>query len=76
MVQNHGEGKVGKMPPHWNKVAFIKRWLSYNAIFDAVVWLDIDMDTVLVDFKTSVCLVLTFYGTASAPQSAFSTSTD
>ncbi|KAL7539390.1 hypothetical protein ACHAWF_006395 [Thalassiosira exigua] len=50
-LQDHGKGKVGKMPPHWNKVASIKRWLSYD-IFDAVVWLD--MDTVLTDFATSL----------------------
>mmetsp|Transcript_8602 Transcript_8602/g.14944 ORF Transcript_8602/g.14944 Transcript_8602/m.14944 type:complete len:445 (+) Transcript_8602:126-1460(+) len=50
-LADHGKGKVGQMPPHWNKVASLKRWLSYG-IFDAVLLLD--MDTVIVDFDTSI----------------------
>ena len=39
------------MPPHWNKVASIKRWLDYG-IYDAVIWLDID--TIFNDFSTNI----------------------
>ena len=37
------------MPPHWKKVAALRRWLPH---FDAV--LQMDMDTVWVDFDASV----------------------
>ena len=35
-LSDHGKHKVGKMPPHWNKVAAIRRWLPH---FDAVLWM-------------------------------------
>lgn len=48
-LSDHGKHKVGPMPPHWNKVASLQRWLPH---FDAI--LQMDMDTVWVDFNTSV----------------------
>ena len=35
-LSDHGKHKVGPMPPHWNKVAAIRRWLP---LFDAVLWM-------------------------------------
>lgn len=54
-LSNHGKHRVGPMPPHWNKVAGIKRWLDYG-IYDAVVLLD--MDSVLHDFSTNIYDIL------------------
>lgn len=48
-LSNHGTHKIGAMPPHWNKVAALQRWLPH---FDAVV--QMDMDQTWVDFNTSV----------------------
>ena len=48
-LSNHGKHKVGQMPPHWNKVAALQRWLPH---FDAI--LQLDMDTTWVDFGTNV----------------------
>ena len=48
-LSDHGKYKVGPMPPHWSKVAALKRWLPH---FDAV--LPIDMDPTWVDFNISV----------------------
>ncbi|KAL7530109.1 hypothetical protein ACHAWF_003245 [Thalassiosira exigua] len=48
-LSDHGKHKRGGMPPHWNKVAAIQRWLPH---FDGVLLMD--MDTVWVDFNTSV----------------------
>ena len=39
-LSDYGKHKVGPMPPHWNKVAAIQRWLPH---FDAVVWMDMDI---------------------------------
>lgn len=48
-LSDHGGHRTGPMPPHWNKVAAIRRWLPR---FDAVVLMD--MDAVWVDFNLSV----------------------
>lgn len=48
-LSDHGKHKVGRMPPHWNKVAALQRWLPH---FDAI--LQLDMDTTWVDFNTNV----------------------
>lgn len=48
-LSDHGKHKVGQMPPHWNKVAALKRWLPH---FDGIV--QMDMDTTWVDFNTSI----------------------
>jgi hypothetical protein len=48
-LSDHGKHKVGPMPPHWNKVAALQRWLPH---FDGI--LQMDMDTIWVDFNTSV----------------------
>eukprot|EP00804_Cyclotella_cryptica_P017219 CCRYP_013148-RA/>CCRYP_013148-RA protein AED:0.37 eAED:-0.88 QI:0/0/0/0.5/1/1/2/0/278 len=48
-LSDHGNYRVGPMPPHWKKVVALQRWLP---LFDGIILLD--MDTVLVDFNTSV----------------------
>lgn len=48
-LSDYGKSKVGQMPPHWNKVAALQRWLPH---FDAILLMD--MDTIWVDFSSSV----------------------
>ena len=48
-LSNHGHHQIKPMPPHFNKVASLRRWLPH---YDAVVLLD--MDTIWVDFSMDV----------------------
>ena len=48
-LSDHGKYKVGQMPPHWNKVAALKRWLPH---YDGILLMD--ADSVWVDFGTNV----------------------
>lgn len=46
----NGKNKIGPMPPHWNKVASLQRWLPH---YDDGI-LQMDMDSTWIDFNQSV----------------------
>ena len=48
-LSDFGKHKVGQMPPHWNKVAALQRWLPH---YDGI--LQMDMDSTWVLFNESV----------------------
>jgi hypothetical protein len=49
VVSDSGKHKVGQMPPHWNKVAALRRWLQH---YDGI--LQMDMDATWISFNHSV----------------------
>lgn len=48
-LSDYGKHKVGQMPPHWNKVAALQRWLPH---YDGI--LQMDMDSTWISFNDSV----------------------
>lgn len=48
-LSDSGKHKIGQMPPHWNKVAALRRWLPH---YDGI--LQMDMDSTWISFNHSV----------------------
>jgi len=48
-LSKRGGHEVGPIPPHWNKVSALKRWLPH---YDGILLMD--MDTTWVDFNSSI----------------------